>query len=77
VNADARERAGALLHRLQVAAGGERLSCPGQNGTAHVTILIDARAGVREQIAVAVFAQRIARIGAIDRQRDDVAILLK
>ena len=77
MHARAGEHAGAFAHRLDIAAGRERGTGAGQDGAAHLAVGVDARRGVREQFAVAVLAQRIARLGAVDRQRDDVAGLLE
>src|ERR1051325_11492311 len=77
MDSGAAEGAGALAHRLQVSAGGEGLTGAGQNGTTDVTVGIDAGAGFREQLAVAVLAQRIARFRPVDGEGDDGTVFLE
>jgi len=77
MHADAGERSGALAHRFEVAAGGERLAGAGQNDTAQLTIGVDLRRRIGEQLAIALLAQGIAGVGPIDRKGCDRTVFLE
>ena len=66
------EGPGPFLHRLDVAARAERSSGARQDDAAHRHIGIDRVAGSSEGIAIAGRAERVHRIGSIERQRGDV-----
>ena len=66
------ECSGPLLHRLDVAARTEGPPRSGENHTANIHVRIDRIAGRREGIPVALRAERIHRLGAVEGKRGDV-----
>src|SRR6185437_4566092 len=70
VNAGTRKRARSLAHRFHVSTRREGRTRSGQDHAAHLAIGINAGAGLGEQLAVTLFSQRVAGVGAVDRELD-------